>query len=77
MGLNSNNDAMRKKQTRKVKKKLRRLEKGKKLKRYMVDAIKDVHFRKHANARKRAVDVSNNFLYFSANDNIKLQVNLL
>ncbi|VDK86553.1 unnamed protein product [Litomosoides sigmodontis] len=61
MGLNSKSDAVRKKQTRKVKKKLRRLEKRKKLKRYMVDAIKDVRFRKHATARKRAVDIENDW----------------
>lgn len=64
MNLNDNNHAIRKKQTRKVKKKLRRLQKGKKLKRYMVDAIKDVGLRKHANARKRAIDVNYYFISY-------------
>uniref|UniRef100_A0A8R1TW82 NOC3-like protein n=1 Tax=Onchocerca volvulus TaxID=6282 RepID=A0A8R1TW82_ONCVO len=62
MNLNNNNRAVRKKQTRKVKKKLRRLQNAKKLKRYMVNAIKDVNFRKHANARKRAIDIEDDWL---------------
>lgn len=62
MNLNACKHSLRKKQTIKVRKKLRRLQKAKKLKRYMVDAIKDVNFRKHVNARKRAVDVSDYFL---------------
>ncbi|CAG9531169.1 unnamed protein product [Cercopithifilaria johnstoni] len=57
MNLNGNGHVVRKKQTHKVKKKLRRLQKAKKLKRYMVDAIKDVSLRRHANVRKRAVDI--------------------
>uniref|UniRef100_A0A158Q8E1 NOC3-like protein n=1 Tax=Elaeophora elaphi TaxID=1147741 RepID=A0A158Q8E1_9BILA len=61
MNLNGNNHAVRKKQTRKVKKKLRRLQKAKKLKRYMVDAIRDVKLRKHANARKRAIDIEDDW----------------
>ncbi|KAM3717831.1 Nucleolar complex protein [Dirofilaria immitis] len=61
MNLNGNNHSVRKKQTRKVKKKLRRLQNAKKLKRYMVDAIKDVNLRKHANARKRAADIEDDW----------------
>ncbi|VDP12389.1 unnamed protein product [Onchocerca flexuosa] len=62
MNLNSNNYAVRKKQSRKVKKKLRRLQNAKKLKRYMVNAIKVVNLRKHANARKRAVEIEDDWL---------------
>ncbi|KAL3985229.1 Nucleolar complex-associated family protein [Acanthocheilonema viteae] len=61
MNLNGNNYAAQKRSTRKVKKKLRRLQKAKKLKRYMIDAIKDVRLRKHANARKRAVDIKDDW----------------
>uniref|UniRef100_A0A1I7VRN2 NOC3-like protein n=1 Tax=Loa loa TaxID=7209 RepID=A0A1I7VRN2_LOALO len=61
MNLNGNNRTVRKKQTHKVKKKLRRLQNAKKLKRYMVDAIKDVNLRKHANARKRAINIEDDW----------------
>ncbi|EJW76641.1 hypothetical protein WUBG_12449, partial [Wuchereria bancrofti] len=56
MNLSGTNRSVQKKQTRKVKRKLRRLENAKKLKRYMVDAIRDVKLRKHAKSLKRAID---------------------
>lgn len=76
MNLNVKNRAVQKKQTRKVKKKLRRLQNAKKLKRYMVDAIKDVNIKKHAKSRKRAVDVSYRFFsYFKCENYEEFKLN--
>ncbi|KAK6108061.1 Nucleolar complex-associated family protein [Brugia pahangi] len=61
MNSNGTNHSVQKKQIRKVKRKLRRLQNAKKLKRYMVDAIKDVNRKKHAKSLKRAIDIEDDW----------------
>uniref|UniRef100_A0A915PYT8 NOC3-like protein n=1 Tax=Setaria digitata TaxID=48799 RepID=A0A915PYT8_9BILA len=61
--MNSNGaKKVRKKQARKVKRKLKRLQKSKKLKRHMIDAIKDINSKKYAGTRKRNREIENDWL---------------
>ncbi|VDO51437.1 unnamed protein product [Brugia timori] len=61
MNSSGTNHSVQKKQIRKVKRKLRRLQNAKKLKRYMVDAIRDVNRKKHAKSLKRAIDIEDDW----------------
>ncbi|VDN00976.1 unnamed protein product [Thelazia callipaeda] len=62
MSVSHKNRTVQRRQVRKVGQRLRRLQKAKKLKRYMVDAVRDVKDRKHVGSRKRALDIKEDWI---------------